>query len=167
MKKLFYSFLITSFCTIGYAQDVKTSVKGVITDLATGSPLQGVNLKIENASATFSGITNDIGKFSIETGADRYKITVSHTGYEPIAQEILTIAGKDLTLNLSLREAIQQLKEVEVQSSALPSEMAGQRSLTIEKTLRIPANFFDPVRVVTAYPGVVVANDQGNSIIVR
>ena len=144
-----------------------STVKGVVTDQATGSPLQGVNIKIENESAAFSGTTDDLGKFSIETGVERYKVTVSYTGYGTSVQEILTIAGKDLTLNISLRETVQQLQEIEVESSTLPTEMAGQRSLTIEKTLRIPANYLDPVRSVTAYPGVVVANDQGNSIIVR
>ncbi|MBK8291711.1 MAG: hypothetical protein IPK96_13045 [Flammeovirgaceae bacterium] len=43
----------------------------------------------------------------------------------------------------------------------------GVTSLSIEKTLRAPANFFDPVRMLTSYPGVVTANDQANSIIVK
>lgn len=166
MKK-YFSFLIILFSTAALAQEVKSRVTGVITDVSSGTPLSGVNVKVENGSETFSGTTNESGKFSIETGADRYKITASYTGYHTFSQEILTIAAKDLTLNISLGQSVQQLQEVEVESSALQSELAGQRSLTIEKTLRIPANFFDPVRVVTAYPGVVVANDQGNSIIVR
>lgn len=139
----------------------------MITDVSTGSPVAGVNVKIENADETFVGQSNDVGKYSIETGTGRYRLTVSSTGYESVSQEILTGAGKELTVNIALRQSAQELEEVEVQSTTLQPELAGQRSLTIEKTLRIPANFFDPVRVVTAYPGVVVANDQGNSIIVR
>ncbi|HEY0743870.1 MAG TPA: carboxypeptidase-like regulatory domain-containing protein, partial [Chryseosolibacter sp.] len=143
MKK-YFSFLIILFSTAALAQEVKSRVTGVITDVSSGTPLSGVNVKVENGSETFSGTTNESGKFSIETGADRYKITASYTGYHTFSQEILTIAAKDLTLNISLGQSVQQLQEVEVESSALQSELAGQRSLTIEKTLRIPANFFDP-----------------------
>jgi hypothetical protein len=146
---------------------INTSVKGTITDFTTGSPVPGVNIQIENTAGTFTGQSNDVGRYAIETGIGRYRITVSSTGYESGSQEILTIAGKELTLNISVRQSVQELKEIEVQSSMLQPELPGQRSLTIEKTLRIPANFFDPVRVITAYPGVVTANDQGNSIIVR
>jgi hypothetical protein len=166
VKKLFYflSFIILSGTAFG--QDVKTSVKGMITDLATGSPVSGVNVQVTNASGTFTAQSNDVGKFAVETGIGRYRLTASSTGYNSFSQEVLTIAGKELTVNISLKQSVEELKEVEVQSSTL-QELPGQRSLTIEKTLRIPANFFDPVRVITAYPGVVTANDQGNSIIVR
>jgi hypothetical protein len=33
--------------------------------------------------------------------------------------------------------------------------------------LRIPANFLDPVRAITSYPGVVATNDQSNTIMVH
>ncbi len=167
MKRTICTFFLLALFSIAFGQDVKTTVKGRITDFATGTPIPGVNVRIEGGTDAYSGQTNDIGKFAVETGAGRYKLIASFTGYESFVQEILTIAGKDLTVNLAMRESVQQLQEVEIQSSTIPTEMAGQRSLTIEKTLRIPANFFDPVRVVTAYPGVVVGNDQGNSIIVR
>lgn len=150
-----------------FAQDVTTLVKGMITDRATGSPVQDVNVRLEGGPAVFTGQSNEVGKFSIETGVGRFKLIASSTGYESFVQEILTTAGKELTINISLSPSLQQLQEVEVASSGITTELAGQRSLTIEKTLRIPANFFDPVRVITAYPGVVTANDQGNSIIVR
>lgn len=149
------------------AQDVTTIVKGMITDRSSGSPVQDVNVRIESGAIVFTGQSNDVGKFSIQTGIGRYRIIATSTGFESYVQEILTTAGKELTVNISLSPSLQQLQEVEVQSSVLAPELAGQRSLTIEKTLRIPANFFDPVRVITAYPGVVTANDQGNSIIVR
>jgi hypothetical protein len=167
VKKIFYSLVLITLSASVFGQDIKTSVKGMITDLTTGLPVPGVNIKIESEAGTFTGQTNDAGKYSVETGIGRYRFTASSTGYESVSQEILTSAGKGLTLNISLHQSVQQLKEIEVESSMLQPELAGQRSLTIEKTLRIPANFFDPVRVITAYPGVVTANDQGNSIIVR
>lgn len=167
VKKLFFSVMFVAFVAPVFAQEVTTTVKGMITDRTTGSPVQDVNVRVEGGPAVFTGQSNDIGKFSIQTGIGRYKLIATSTGFETFVQEILTSAGKELTINISISPSLQQLQEVEVQSSGLTQEVAGQRSLTIEKTLRIPANFFDPVRVITAYPGVVTANDQGNSIIVR
>ncbi len=148
-------------------QDLQQVVKGKIVDQITGKGIEGANVKIEVGSLVASVQTDVVGNFRSTVNTGRYRVTVSHAAYLPATQEILVIAGKETIVNFTLAENAIQLKEVEIASAPDSHDVAGERSLTIEKTFRIPANFFDPVRAITAYPGVVTTNDQGNSIIVR
>jgi hypothetical protein len=167
VKTLFLSLLIGLTVFLGHAQNITQTVKGTITDQVTGNPLVKASLKFTNGSAEQGTQTDESGKFSIDLAVGRYKTMVSYTGYGHVEQELLVIAGRQAIVSIQLAPSVQTLKEVEVSSGSLPAELPGLRSLSIEKTLRVPANFFDPVRVATAYPGVVAANDQGNSIIIR
>jgi hypothetical protein len=153
--------------TITQAQVLTQQVKGTITDQVSGNPLAAASVMLTAGTSSFGGQADVQGKYSVSLPVGRYKLTISFTGYQSVEQEVLVISGRETIVNVSLMQAARDLQEVEVTSSALTAELPGLRSLTIEKTMRVPANFFDPVRVATAYPGVVAANDQGNSIIVR
>lgn len=167
VKRISYTIFFLIFCGAAFSQQVMTRVTGVVTDRTTGSTLEGVNIRLEGVAQLTPVQTGSNGKFSVEVPVGRYKLTATSTGYNALSQEILAIAGKEFNVNISMNPSLEQLKEIEVVSSPISEDVAGQRSLTIEKTLRIPANYLDPVRAITAYPGVVTANDQGNSIIVR
>jgi hypothetical protein len=149
------------------AQGITQQVRGKITDRETGAPLSNASVAATNASDSNFTQTDEEGKFRFTLPIGRYKLSVSFTGFQQVNQELLVISGRESVVSLQLISSTQQLQEVEVHGSSLLPELPGMRSLSIEKTLRVPANFFDPVRVATAYPGVVAANDQNNSIIVR
>jgi hypothetical protein len=151
-----------------WAQEITQAVSGRITDQTTGSPLSNASVRIARDQVIVQSTqTDNDGRFSITLPVGRYKLSVSYTGFSGITRELLVISGKESTVSVSLQSTTQQLQEVEVRSSAETTDIPGLRSLSIEKTLRIPANFFDPVRAATAYPGVVTANDQNNAIIIR
>jgi hypothetical protein len=152
---------------LGHGQNITQIVKGKITDQVTGNALVKASVRFSNGAGDQVIQTDESGAFSTVLAVGRYKAMVSYTGYKTAEHELLVIAGRQAIITISLAPAVETLKEVEVTSAPLPAELPGLRSLTIEKTLRVPANFFDPVRVATAYPGVIAANDQGNSIIVR
>jgi hypothetical protein len=160
-------FLLSTISLAVIGQELTQNIKGRVTDQLTGKGIEGVNVRVEKGSLISSAQTDASGNFKVNVNVGRYRLNLSHTSYQPIVSEVLVIAGKESVVNFALKENPVMLKEVEVSGSAVAEEVAGERSLTIEKTLRIPANFFDPVRVATAYPGVVSANDQGNSIIIR
>lgn len=97
----------------------------------------------------------------------RYTLKISFTGYETIQQELLVISARRTEVSIQLREFQNTLDEVEIVSSRAQSYEPGEHSITNEKALRLPANFFDPVRVITSYPGVMTTNDQNNAIAIR
>jgi hypothetical protein len=148
------------------AQELSQTVKGRVSDRLSSSPLDGATVRLIGTTE-LTATTDSSGFFLLQAPVGRYKLSVSFTGYAPWHDELLVIAGKHTTANVTLETSETMLTAVEVQSVVTVDEFPGLQSLSVEKTLRVPANFFDPVRVATAYPGVVAVNDQANGIIVR
>lgn len=168
MKRFFGFLFIFGLCySISEAQELLQKVKGKVTDAVNGAGLAGASVSVAGNGKDFSVTTNDAGAYVIEAPVGRYRITITYTGYVKVQDELLIIAGRQAVYNATLDRGETVLQAVEVTSSSTSPDVPGLQSLSIEKTLRIPANFFDPVRSITAYPAVVAANDQNNSIIVR
>lgn len=110
-------------------------------------------------------LSDEFGGYSINISPGRYTITVSYTGYQTRKEEAVVIAGKESIHDFELTPGQTILDAVEVVSGE--NDISGLHSLSIEKALRIPSNYLDPVRALTAYPGIVAVSDQNNSIIVR
>ncbi|MBK7653639.1 MAG: carboxypeptidase regulatory-like domain-containing protein [Flammeovirgaceae bacterium] len=149
-----------------YAQQITQTVTGSVRDVITGSQLSGANISVFEKENLVRGVSsNELGKFSLTLAPGRYRVQVSFTGYLSGEQELLVIAGKSSLLDVALQELPTVLDEVMISPEAF--SVAGVTSLSVEKTLRVPANFFDPVRMLTSYPGVIATNDQANSISVK
>src|SRR6202008_87466 len=114
---------------------------------------------------TKTAVSDVRGKFRLEVKPGRYALEVTLLGYEAGRQEVLAVAGKIHSPLVELQEQPVQLEGVTVTSRASDSE--AEIVLPIEKVLRMPANFFDPVRMLSSYPTVATANDQANNIIVK
>jgi hypothetical protein len=151
-----------------FGQELNQTIKGIITDKFSGASIASANIKITGKDSEKVVQSDEQGQFSVEVPVDRYIISITHTGYESSASELLVIAAHQSIIRIQLTPGITLLEEVSV-SDAVPHDesVPGLHSLSIEKTLRIPANFLDPVRVITAYPGVVATNDQSNTIMVH
>lgn len=151
-------------CSVLQAQELQT-VSGVIRTGA-GEPIPGAHVFFKSDSSRIQ-ITDQEGKFIFEQVAvGRQLLIVQHTGYLEHQEEILIIAARPVRLDIELTERTELLQNIEV--------IAGQRTsdpdsygITIEKTLRVPANFFDPLRMTATLPGVAVTNDQANGIAFR
>jgi hypothetical protein len=149
------------------AQNISQNLKGKITETVTAAPLEGAAVKVTDITGhEFATTTDAEGMFSLSVVVGRYQLVISFTGYRTFKDEILIVAGKEKFVNVVLEETQTVLQAVEIGGSTL-NELPGLQSISIEKTLRVAANFFDPVRMITSYPGVVAASDQNNAIIVR
>ena len=160
------SFILYSVAAVG--QDLGQIIGGKVKSQISQKPLAGANVSILKSNQLVVGsVTDSLGNFQIKNiSPGRYKLSISFTGFSSYEDELLVISGKESTININLTESSTVLKEVEVRASALEAT-AGVTSISMEKSMRVPANFFDPVRMVTSYPGVVAANDQSNSIVVK
>jgi len=165
MVRLLFLFVLgNTFFLQG--QDITQSVTGKVKDLSTFAELSGASISIFAGSEFVVGASTDsIGQFKLSLPPGRYRIHVSFTGYLSNEQELLVISGKSSVLDISLQESPTVLDEVMISPEVFSA--AGVTSLSVEKTLRVPANFFDPVRMLTSYPGVIATNDQANSISVK
>lgn len=163
--------LLALACTLfglnAFAQPLSQEVRGKVVDSYSSAVLPGASVIVSVGDTTAAVTTTDNGgRFRLRIPVGRYRLQVSHLGYEVYTHEILLIAAKETVVDVEMFPSAGMLDAVEV-SAGRGTSVPGLRSLPIERTLRVPANFFDPVRTATAWPGVTATNDQNNTIIVR
>ena len=165
MKKCFALLSILFFST-AYAQNVTLS--GYIKDAANGEEL--INASIVNES--FQGtITNIYGFYSLTLPEGKYTFTVSYIGYESIVKT-LTLKESQ-TLDFELKEATNQLAEVEVTAKKLDENLnraeMSTTQLTAKQIKAIPQFLgeFDVIRSITLLPGVTTVGEGASGFNVR
>lgn len=161
-----------------HAQQKSTSltqkIRGKIIDASSNEPLAGVIVFVAG-NDQLNASTDANGYYVIENvPVGRQTLQYSYTGYEAqTASQVVVISGKELELNISLKENLNKLNEVVVSGNkdrVKPlNEMAtlSARSFSVEETRRYAAAFADPARMVMNFPGVSNGGDQSNGIVVR
>ncbi|MBK7652278.1 MAG: carboxypeptidase-like regulatory domain-containing protein [Flammeovirgaceae bacterium] len=122
------------------------------------------------------GASNDVdGNFRIENvPIGRQSIKVSYMGYEDsFVSEIQVGSGKEIVLNIQLKEIANQLNDVIVVAKPLKDQplnsmaTVSARSFTVEEASRYAGSFSDPGRMASAFAGVVSNNSFTNEIKIR
>lgn len=149
---------------LSYGQS--SSVSGLVRDDASRKAVEGAFIYFVGVDS-LTTVTDQLGRFSLmNIKPGRYICTVHSLGYETDQQEVLVITGKIAKVDFNLDEKVTELEALTVQGRPVNTEPSSI-SLPIEKVMRMPANFFDPVRMLSSYPGVVTSNDQANNIVVK
>lgn len=103
-KKLLFLFLLLPFTVLA-----QNTLNGTVVDKATGQPIPGVNINVQGAPSGAS--TGFDGNYQLSNVKNGNKIVVSFIGYKT---QTIDYTGQK-TLNVSLEEDTNQLKEVVVQ----------------------------------------------------
>ena len=171
-RQLFFSISFLLFSLSLFAQQGTQSIRGTVIDNASNVPLPFVNVFIQN---TNDGTTTDsLGNFTMQNiSVGRYNIQVSMIGYEPfILKEIQVTSGKEVFLNISLKENVTSLAEVVVKPKVNKEQplnstaTVSAKMLSVEEAKRYAGGFDDPARLVSAFAGVS-SNVSNNAIVVR
>ena len=111
MKKIACLFVLIA----GIRANAQTKISGKITD-TKGIPLPGVSITLKGS---YDGSTSDsLGNFSFtSTEKGKQVIEASIVGYRPFEQEI-NLASPGLTLNISLKELVTELKAVVISAGS-------------------------------------------------
>lgn len=158
----------------GYSQEVTQTVKGKVIDKDSHIPLFGSTILIEGTDTPLGGITDTEGNYKIENvPVGRQNIRFTYVGYEPlILNEVMIGSGKEVILNVELKESAIALKEVEIKANTrkdIPiNQMAtlSARQLSVEEGSRYAGSFDDPSRLTGSFAGV--AQQVGhNGIVIR
>jgi hypothetical protein len=167
-KILLGLLLLLSGALSSYSQSLTSSVSGIVRDNASRKGVEGALVYLSGRGDTLSVVTDSQGRFVLNNVAiGRYISSVHTLGYETDEQETLVIAGKVTIVEFALQEKVTELETLTFQARPTNTTEPGSISLPIEKVMRMPANFFDPVRMLSSYPGVVATNDQANNIVVK
>jgi hypothetical protein len=120
-------------------------------------------------------ITTFDGSFrlaNIPVGRQSFEIRM--LGYETYQiNEILVSSGKEVILNVSLKESLNELRDIVIISTREKDKAINSmatlssRQFTVEETQRYAGGLNDPARLVTSFAGVATPSINSNGISVR
>ncbi|MFC2116549.1 carboxypeptidase regulatory-like domain-containing protein [Bacteroidota bacterium] len=152
------------------------SVRGIVKDLESGSPLTGATLQILETGPMLGVITDTDGYFHFEkVPVGRINIYVNFLGYQEASlRDILVGSGKEVFLDVGMIETFINIEELSVNPAKWKSEpnndlaAVSARSFTVEETKRYPAAVNDPARMALVLPGVTTGDeDIFNELVIR
>ncbi|MFO8067936.1 MAG: TonB-dependent receptor [Bacteroidales bacterium] len=154
---------------------LKQNIRGRVLDQAAGFPLVGVTVKVESVNIEKYRITDLDGFFLFEDmPIGFYDITFSMVGYEKSTIERVKLSsGKEQVINHELRESVETLEGVTIQSFSRKDRPVNIRSnvssraFSLEETTKYAGSYGDPARMAANYAGVMPARDNRNDIIIR
>lgn len=164
-----YMILLVSINTSPLFAQKQYTLKGVITENASGKPLSGVSVAITGGTETI--VTNNNGEYLVNLKQGFYRIRIACVGF--ITQEIsLELTGPTVR-NIILVEDLQQLLEVKVTGATkavnLKTPQMSLNRLSSTELQKIPAIFgeVDPLKAILQFPGVTNAGEGSSGFNVR
>jgi hypothetical protein len=150
------------------------NIRGIVIDGASGQALPYVSVIVVNSNPVIGTVTDSVGHFRLNNlPIGRYDIQSNFVGYgSAVFKEIILTSGKEVFLEIAMRENIQRLEEVTVRATVNKEAplntmaLAGGRMLSVEEASRYAGGFDDPARLVTAFAGVQ-GSMQSNGISIR
>lgn len=151
----------------------KHQLRGTVMDIVLQKPLQGATVNIP--SLNYSTVTDEEGVFRFkEMPLGSYRITVTYSGFKGITLENIAVnSGKETVLTISLEALVKTESEVLIKANSKRNKplndmsAVSARAFTVEETQKYAAAVNDPLRMAAAFPGVLAADDGGNTIIIR
>ncbi|MBX2897414.1 MAG: TonB-dependent receptor [Cyclobacteriaceae bacterium] len=159
-----------------WAQTTQT-VRGTVVDEVSKTPLVSVNVSLVGSDPILGSATDLDGNYRIEkVPVGRQTFKISYIGYEDQSiPNVVVTAGKEVILNISLIESIQQLNAVVVVANTREDKTAtnndlaivSARSFNLDDTKRYAGALGDPSRMAANFAGVIGGDDSRNDIVVR
>lgn len=156
------------------AQQLTTTVRGVVVDRFSKAPLQGVNVILLDSLAMNGVSTSEGGRFSIaDVPIGRASLEFSYLGYKPVRiDNFITTSGREVALTIEMEEDPHELEGVVIASVSKGDPRNGfayvsSRGFDVEATERYAGTNGDPARMATYFAGVMAAGDTRNDIIIR
>lgn len=167
--------LIISLHPLLQAQQALQTVRGIVVDKISQSPLPGVTIILTNGlyqQALSAGADGNFRFKDVPVGKINIKFSV--IGYKELfMQNVVLNAGKELVLNINLEEDIKAMNEIvitakEEKNKALNTmSTVSTRTFSVEETQKFAAAVNDPARMATSFAGVIQGNDGNNHISIR
>ncbi|GAA5522493.1 TonB-dependent receptor [Aliifodinibius salicampi] len=174
-KSGIFFILIIFYLTLWGIPNVKAqqaSIQGIITDSASGQPLEGANILLKNLSdETLHGIATD-GNGFYQIGnihPDTYLLRITFVGHMPYEDTLSLKENDRQNINISLQPDTEELEEVVVSLEQTTQVEAGRQQLSASDLGRVPtpAGSGDLASYIQTLPGVVSTGDRGGQLFIR
>ncbi|MCB0706067.1 MAG: TonB-dependent receptor [Saprospiraceae bacterium] len=176
MKKLLLVLSLLGFWTSqSHGQNTGQTVKGIVLDQQSETPLIGATVEWISGSDHRGTVTDIDGYFRLENiPFGRHAFQVSYLGYNSITLPNIEVsAGKEVSLTVSLEEAIEQLGEIVVTADAQKDKAQNElatisaRTFSVEEVNRFSGGRSDVGRLAANFAGVSNPDDSRNDIVIR
>jgi len=161
--------LLLSLLFVSFRGSAKVTISGYVRDSASGEALLGANVAILESGA--GTITNTYGYYALNIDPGFYTLVFTYVGYETQTRPIQL--GNDLSIDIDLREYVQELEEVTVTAEAGNANITrletGSTQLPIQSIRKIPALLgeVDVIKAIQLLPGVAVTSEGSSGFSVR
>jgi len=174
MKTQFIALLLFAITRLSVAQTTQT-IRGVVLDQDSRAPIPGASVVLLDAVPMVGVITGPDGQYALAgVPIGRHTLKVTSVGYEDIVStNVLVLAGKQLELNVDMKESLISLKEVVVTADGDKTELNNDlalvsgRTFNVEETSRYAGSRNDVSRMAQNFAGVSNVNDARNDIVIR
>lgn len=158
-----------------FSQTITQTIKGKIIDSDSELSLSYANILVLNTEPVIATISDIDGNFRLENvPVGRISIQISFVGYETkYVSDIPLNSGKELNLNISLKESFFTLSEVIIKPKINKEEALNKmatlsaRTFSVEDAQRFAGGLDDPSRLATTFAGVTPSTVDNNEIVIR
>lgn len=172
--RLIVAALLLFTCPV-FGQQLTQTLRGHLTDIDNRQPLIGVQIIVPGSEPALGAVSDSEGNFRIDkVPVGRVALQISYIGYESLnVPNIVVNTGKEVVLNLEMRESTSKLGEITISASQNKGEAVNEmavlsaRSISPEETNRYAGGFNDPSRILSNFAGITSTQDGSNDIIVR
>lgn len=170
--RFYFAIILSLLSAVAQAQ-FSQQFRGTVTDQVLQQPLAGATVTIISLNKSVVTGADGIFRFSnIPVGS--YRITISYAGYkEGLLDNIVINAGKETVITVALEANVKTETEAIVKANSKKNKplndmsVVSARAFTVEETQKYAAAVNDPLRMATAFAGVLAADDGNNSIVIR
>jgi hypothetical protein len=170
-KKVLFKLVICAALLAGACgADLKAQIiRGYIFENATSVAVTGADIFIIGPKTTIQIQSDKDGRFVYDPKCSgRFDLIISHLNFELVhLQSVQLGAAKDLILEIPMTRRIRELNEVNILAPSVRRVQNRFYTVTEEETRRLPGTFFDPARAGALFPGVYIANDQANALVIH
>jgi outer membrane receptor protein involved in Fe transport len=149
--------LLLSLTALPALGQTGAKIEGIVTDAATGSPVQGVQVKVEGT--LLGNVTGEEGYyFILNLPVGLRSVTFRHTGYRAkTVQNVQLSAGHTTTLDMALTPGVVELEAILVEAAQAPlvprDNVQTAQRIDAQTASEIPAESIESILALQA--GVV------------
>ncbi|GAH77805.1 unnamed protein product, partial [marine sediment metagenome] len=146
-----------------------------MVDSESHNPISYATVSVQTTNQQIGTITDEDGFFRLEkVPVGRHNIQISYVGFETkMIPEMMVTSGKEIILNIGLKEKITRMEEVVIKAYARKDKPLNSmstlsaRTFSVEEAQRYAGGFDDPARLASSFAGVSTGYLEDNGIIVR
>lgn len=175
MKKVWSTALLLflSLCSL-WAQNNTQTVKGIIVDKLSQSPVEGAAAVLLGGETPLGATSDQEGKYVIPSvPPGRYELKVSYLGYKDVTiPNVMVSSGKETVLDIQLEDNLHTLQGAEVKAGHKHTTLnelttVSARTFSTEEVNRYAGGRSDPARLAANFAGVSAPDDSRNDIVIR